>query len=165
MADDQRAKAAKLFGPAFMAEARATPALPSNSAVALQKRANDRPIPTYKDGGKVAKKAMGGEAIRAAMARIPVAKRIGSDPGPRPVGATTPIEKPIVRDPGPQPVSSAGPAIAAAPVAGGRKSMREILDHARQLRGSAGRRKDGGEITKKAAGGAARVRKGQISSE
>ncbi len=133
MADDQRAKAAKLFGPAFMAEARATPALPSNSAVALQKRANDRPIPTYKDGGKVARKSVGGTLAAAR------AKRVGTDPAPRPVGSSTPIEKPITRDPGPQPV----------------------IDRARQMRDT-GRRKDGGEITKKAAGGAAKIRKGVI---
>jgi hypothetical protein len=53
MADDsQRAKARAAFGKTFFEAARPKPAA-KNSAVASQKVANSRPIPTYKDGGKV----------------------------------------------------------------------------------------------------------------
>ena len=52
---DQRSKAAATFGKAFMDEARSTPPLPANSAVASQRTANARPIPTFKAGGMVRK--------------------------------------------------------------------------------------------------------------
>lgn len=50
---DMRAKARAIFGPAI---AEPMPKQP-NGAAALQKRANDRPIPTYKVGGSVKKPA------------------------------------------------------------------------------------------------------------
>jgi len=56
--DSQRAKAASMFGKEFMSAAKCAPP-PKNSAVALQKGANSRPIPTYKVGGPV-KKMKGG---------------------------------------------------------------------------------------------------------
>jgi hypothetical protein len=50
--DSMRAKARATFGKEFMNILK--PQAPAkNGAVALQKRANARPIPTYKDGGKV----------------------------------------------------------------------------------------------------------------
>lgn len=53
MADDsQRAKARATFGKTFFDNAKPKP-LAKNAATASQKVANSRPIPTYKDGGKV----------------------------------------------------------------------------------------------------------------
>jgi len=52
--DSQRDKARATFGKTFFENARALPN-PKNEAAALQKRANDRPIPTYKVGGAVKK--------------------------------------------------------------------------------------------------------------
>lgn len=53
MADDsQRAKARATFGKTFFEAAKPKP-LAKNAATASQKVANSRPIPTYKDGGKV----------------------------------------------------------------------------------------------------------------
>lgn len=52
--DPQRAKARAIFGPGFFENSKAQPD-PKNAAVALQKRANARPIPTYKVGGQVKK--------------------------------------------------------------------------------------------------------------
>lgn len=57
--DEQRRKAAAAFGKDFMAVAK-PPAPARNGAVASQTKANARPIPTYKDGGKVGKYAAGG---------------------------------------------------------------------------------------------------------
>jgi hypothetical protein len=54
--DSQRDKARATFGKTFFENSKALPN-PKNAAAALQKRANDRPIPTYKVGGAV-KKAM-----------------------------------------------------------------------------------------------------------
>jgi hypothetical protein len=50
--DSMRAKARATFGKEFMDQMKVQP-LAKNGAVALQKRANARPIPTYKDGGKI----------------------------------------------------------------------------------------------------------------
>lgn len=50
--DSMRAKARATFGKEFMDQMQVKP-LAKNGAVALQQRANARPIPTYKDGGKV----------------------------------------------------------------------------------------------------------------
>ena len=51
--DSMRAKARQIFGKEFMNAVK--PQAPAkNEAVALQQRANARPIPTYKDGGKIA---------------------------------------------------------------------------------------------------------------
>jgi hypothetical protein len=52
--DSQRDKARATFGKTFFENAKALPN-PKNEAAALQKRANDRPIPTYKVGGAVKK--------------------------------------------------------------------------------------------------------------
>jgi hypothetical protein len=52
--DSQRDKARATFGKTFFENSKALPN-PKNSAAALQKRANDRPIPTYKVGGAVKK--------------------------------------------------------------------------------------------------------------
>jgi len=56
--DSQRDKARAVFGKTFFENSKALPN-PKNAAAALQKRANDRPIPTYKVGG-VVKKQNGG---------------------------------------------------------------------------------------------------------
>lgn len=50
--DPMRAKARATFGKGFMDAAKPKPAA-KNAAVASQKVANSRPIPTYKDGGSV----------------------------------------------------------------------------------------------------------------
>ena len=52
--DSQRDKARATFGKTFFENSKALPN-PKNEAAALQKRANDRPIPTYKVGGAVKK--------------------------------------------------------------------------------------------------------------
>jgi hypothetical protein len=52
--DSQRDKARATFGKTFFENSKALPN-PKNAAAALQKRANDRPIPTYKVGGVVKK--------------------------------------------------------------------------------------------------------------
>ena len=52
--DSQRDKARATFGKTFFENSKALPN-PKNAAAALQKRANDRPIPTYKVGGAVKK--------------------------------------------------------------------------------------------------------------
>jgi hypothetical protein len=52
--DSQRDKARATFGKTFFENSKALPN-PKNAAAALQKRANDRPIPTYKIGGAVKK--------------------------------------------------------------------------------------------------------------
>ena len=52
--DSQRDKARAIFGKTFFENSKALPN-PKNAAAALQKRANDRPIPTYKVGGAVKK--------------------------------------------------------------------------------------------------------------
>lgn len=56
--DSQRDKARAVFGKTFFENSKALPN-PKNAAAALQKRANARPIPTYKVGG-VVKKQNGG---------------------------------------------------------------------------------------------------------
>lgn len=56
--DSQREKARAIFGKTFFANTK-EPAPAKNAAAALQKRANARPIPTYKVGG-VVKKQNGG---------------------------------------------------------------------------------------------------------
>lgn len=56
--DSMRAKAKATFGKEFMDQMKVQP-LAKNSAVALQQRANARPIPTYKVGGVVKKQAGG----------------------------------------------------------------------------------------------------------
>lgn len=56
--DSQREKARAIFGKTFFENSKALPN-PKNAAAALQKRANARPIPTYKVGG-VVKKQNGG---------------------------------------------------------------------------------------------------------
>lgn len=58
--DSQRDKARAIFGKTFFENSKALPN-PKNAAAALQKRANARPIPTYKVGG-VVKKNNGGAA-------------------------------------------------------------------------------------------------------
>lgn len=50
--DPMRAKARATFGKGFMDAAKPKP-LAKNAAVASQKVANSRPIPTYKDGGSI----------------------------------------------------------------------------------------------------------------
>lgn len=55
--DAMRAKAAALFGKGFMDAAKPQPPA-KNAAVASQKVANSRPIPTYKVGGVVSNKAV-----------------------------------------------------------------------------------------------------------
>jgi hypothetical protein len=52
--DSQRDKARAIFGKTFFENSKALPN-PKNAAAALQKRANARPIPTYKVGGAVKK--------------------------------------------------------------------------------------------------------------
>ena len=52
--DSQRDKARATFGKTFFENSKALPN-PKNAAAALQKRANARPIPTYKVGGAVKK--------------------------------------------------------------------------------------------------------------
>lgn len=67
MADDSmRGKAAAMFGKEFMNVMKGgqPSGMQQNAAAALQKRANARPIPTYKDGGKISSRV----ANRAAMA-------------------------------------------------------------------------------------------------
>lgn len=61
--DSQRNKARATFGKTFFENSKALPQ-PKNAAVALQKRANARPIPTYKVGG-VVKKQNGGRSPEA----------------------------------------------------------------------------------------------------
>lgn len=61
--DSQRDKARAVFGKTFFENSKALPQ-PKNAAVALQKRANARPIPTYKVGG-VVKKQNGGRSPEA----------------------------------------------------------------------------------------------------
>ena len=67
MADNSmRSKAAAMFGKEFMNVMKGgqPSGMQQNAAAALQKRANARPIPTYKDGGKISSRV----ANRAAMA-------------------------------------------------------------------------------------------------
>lgn len=58
--NDMRGKAAAMFGKEFMGAMKGTPAVDKNSAAALQKRANARPIPQYKIGGQVKKEPITG---------------------------------------------------------------------------------------------------------
>jgi len=60
MDDNMRAKARATFGKEFMDQMKVQP-LAKNGAVALQQRANARPIPTYKVGGAVKGMACGGK--------------------------------------------------------------------------------------------------------
>lgn len=56
---NMRDKAKAIFGSGFMGELQPKPAGKMvNGAHALQKRANARPIPTYKDGGRISKEAV-----------------------------------------------------------------------------------------------------------
>lgn len=64
---NMRDKARAIFGKAFFENTK-EPAPAKNAAVALQKRANARPIPTYKVGG-VVKKQAGGALTAAEKAR------------------------------------------------------------------------------------------------
>ena len=64
--NDQRAKAAKMFGKAFMDAAKPV-SPPKNYAAAQQKVANDRPIATYKCGGQVKKAKFGGKILEKAQ--------------------------------------------------------------------------------------------------
>ena len=66
--DSMRAKARATFGKEFMAAA-APQGYAKNAAVALQQRANARPIPTYKVGGVVKKDPYGGD--RTPSTKIP----------------------------------------------------------------------------------------------
>jgi hypothetical protein len=83
--DSQRDKARATFGKTFFENSKALPN-PKNAAAALQKRANDRPIPTYKVGGAVKKNTPPGptpaeraesKRFRESIAKEKVTKRQG----------------------------------------------------------------------------------------
>ena len=83
--DSQRDKARATFGKTFFENSKALPN-PKNAAAALQKRANDRPIPTYKVGGAVKKATPPGptpaeraesKRFRESIAKEKVTKRQG----------------------------------------------------------------------------------------
>lgn len=143
--DDQRAKAAATFGADFMREARATPALPSNSMVASQANANSRPIPTFAKGGKVVKAVRAFKKMDQKADAPLVAKAVRSVVKKASGGGVLGTKA--------SPVSAVkvkpGVTVAARPAAAARKEA--IIS----------RRASGGPIAKCAAGGTGKVRKGQ----
>lgn len=128
--DSMRAKARATFGKEFMAAA-APQGYAKNEAVALQQRANARPIPTYKVGGVVKKKEGSGNPGRK----------------PDPYGGDRTPSTPI---PAPRP-SVEGPDVIAGRMKPRPKPDADKKLKAAQDRASALGLKKGGKVDKKAA--------------
>ena len=135
--DPQREKARAIFGKAFFDNTKSQPQ-PKNAAAALQKRANARPIPTYKVGG-VVKKNPEVLAERGAQ-RAVKAEQDFSKPLREAVMKAAAKGTPVMKDGGPTDEYTA-------------KRVRARME--------AGNYKGGGKVRKYAAGGAGKVRKGQ----
>lgn len=186
MDDNMRAKARATFGKAFM-DAAKPQGYAKNEAVALQKRANARPIPTYKVGGAV-KKAEGGDVLISKMtkdelrsgakgikmAEERLARRETSMPKPK---------KPLLSDETMRDIEREAQAerakrgyadggdvtaqrVAARMAAGNYKKGGKVqtsADTAKKLAEEMGGMKCGGKPGKYAQGGAGKVRKGMMS--
>jgi hypothetical protein len=140
---NMRDKARAIFGKTFFENTK-EPAPAKNAAVALQKRANARPIPTYKVGG-VVKKQAGGALTAAEKARAEAMIRQRGDAAMR---------DPLVmrfldtQNRGRMSVPGVGPKAAQRRAEGGGIEAQRL-----EARAAAGRYKDGGNVQKKAAGG------------
>lgn len=174
--DSMRAKARQIFGKEFMNAVK--PQAPAkNEAVALQKRANARPIPTYKDGGKIA-----GMPPQKRGPNGSVTVAIGVEMKPKKPGYRTMTEaeqkaseKRAMRasevEAGDQPLirrAQGGKVLedrlAARLAAGNYKKGGKVQtssDTARKLATEMGGMCKGGKMKKMAVGGAGKVRKGQ----
>ena len=144
---NMRDKARAIFGKTFFENTK-EPAPAKNGAVALQKRANARPIPTYKVGG-IVKKQAGGALTAAEKARAQAMIKERGDAAMR---------DPLVmrfldtQNRGRMSVPGVGPKAAQRRAEGGGIEAQRL-----EARAAAGRYKDGGEIAKKAVGGSAVV--------
>ena len=142
---NMRDKARAIFGKTFFENTK-EPAPAKNGAVALQKRANARPIPTYKVGG-IVKKQAGGALTAAEKARAQAMIKERGDAAMR---------DPLVmrfldtQNRGRMSVPGVGPKAAQRRAEGGGIEAQRL-----EARAAAGRYKDGGEIAKKAVGGSA----------
>ena len=162
--DSQRDKARSIFGKTFFENSKALPN-PKNAAAALQKRANDRPIPTYKVGG----------AVKKNMPPQPTAAEREADRKRR--------EEYAKMKPTKEQAAAITRGNRAADIEGGRykdggKAKKDGLavmiaigepkKPMKKAKGGMACAKDGGEMmkpVKRAAGGAAKVRKGMMTPE
>jgi len=140
---NMRDKARAIFGKTFFENTK-EPAPAKNAAVALQKRANARPIPTYKVGG-VVKKQAGGALTAAEKARAEKMIRERGDAAMRDPLVMRLLEE---QNRAPMGVPGTGPKAATKRAEGGGIEAQRL-----EARADAGRYKDGGNVQKKAAGG------------
>jgi len=170
---NMRDKARAIFGKTFFENTK-EPAPAKNAAVALQKRANARPIPTYKVGG-VVKKQAGGALTAAEKARAQAMIKERGDAAMRDPLVMRYLDE---QNRAPMPVPGMGPKAATKRAEGGRMGVPvnpraysavgsrdepktisrraeggDIEAQRLEARAAAGRYKDGGKITKKASGG------------
>jgi len=157
---NMRDKARAIFGKTFFENTK-EPAPAKNAAVALQKRANARPIPTYKVGG-VVKKQAGGALTAAEKARAEKMIRERGDAAMRDPLVMRLLEE---QNRAPMGVPGTGPKAATKRAEGGSIEAQRL-----EARADAGRYKKGGKAKdglsampmKKASGGmAARLDRGK----
>jgi hypothetical protein len=140
---NMRDKARAIFGKTFFENTK-EPAPAKNGAVALQKRANARPIPTYKVGG-VVKKQAGGALTAAEKARAEKMIRERGDAAMRDPLVMRLLEE---QNRAPMGVPGAGPKAATKRAEGGGIEAQRL-----EARTASGNYKKGGKIKKKADGG------------
>jgi len=140
---NMRDKARAIFGKTFFENTK-EPAPAKNAAVALQKRANARPIPTYKVGG-VVKKQAGGALTAAEKARAQAMIKERGDAAMRDPLVMRFLDE---QNRAPMSVPGVGPKAATKRAEGGGIEAQRL-----EARADAGRYKDGGKIAKKASGG------------
>lgn len=145
---NMRDKARAIFGKTFFENTK-EPAPAKNAAVALQKRANARPIPTYKVGG-VVKKQAGGALTAAEKARAQAMIKERGDAAMRDPLVMRYLDE---QNRAPMSVPGMGPKAATKRAEGGGIEAQRL-----EARAAAGRYKDGGNVQKKAAGGKAEDR-------
>lgn len=175
---NMRDKARAIFGKTFFENTK-EPAPAKNAAVALQKRANARPIPTYKVGG-VVKKQAGGALTAAEKARAQAMIKERGDAAMRDPLVMRYLDE---QNRAPMSVPGMGPKAATKRAEGGRMGVPvnpraysavgsrnepktisrraeggDIEAQRLEARADAGRYKDGGSVQKKASGGKAEDR-------
>jgi len=142
---NMRDKARAIFGKTFFENTK-EPAPAKNGAVALQKRANARPIPTYKVGG-VVKKQNGGALTPAEKARAQAMIKERGDAAMRDPLVMRYLD---AQNRAPMGVPGVGPKAATKRAEGGGIESQRL-----KARVDAGNYKKGGKIAKKAVGGKA----------
>ena len=140
---NMRDKARAIFGKTFFENTK-EPAPAKNGAVALQKRANARPIPTYKVGG-VVKKQNGGALTPAEKARAEKMIRERGDAAMRDPLVMRFLDE---QNRAPMGVPGVGPKAATKRAEGGGIEAQRL-----EARAASGNYKKGGKIKKKADGG------------